>query len=425
MGPLGHSLAALAALGAAPPGLVFLLARPAARVGLRERLGLGFAPGQVTPGCVWVHAASVGEALAAARLVDLLRARGRAICVTTSTATGRDVLRRARPDLPCALAPLDHPWCVEAALARVRPAALVLVETELWPIWIRSAAARGVAVLSVSGRLSERSLGRWRRLPWLARGTAERLDAVGARSQADAERFVALGVPPERVRVTGDLKLEADAMSGALAPDLAAALAGAPILVAASTHAGEEEAAFAALAALESAGHAAVLLLAPRHPDRFGEVAGRALTAGRRVWRRSALGHAPIVPGDVLLLDSVGELPAIFAHASFAFVGGSLVPRGGHNVLEPARAGCPAAVGPHVENVADAVALLAASGALVRVADAAGLARACVEAFADPEAARERGERGRAVVAAAAGSAERSADLVDEILAARAGERRS
>jgi 3-deoxy-D-manno-octulosonic-acid transferase len=417
MGPLGHSLAALAALGAAPPGLLLLLARPRARAGLRERLGFGFALGQVTPGCVWVHAASVGEALAASRLLVRLRAGGRAVCASTQTVTGRDVLRRALPDVPCALAPLDHPWCVEAALARTAPAALVLVETELWPSWIRAASGRGVPVVSVSARLSARSLRGWLRLGPLARGVARRLAAVGARSEEDAARFAALGVPAERIRVTGDLKLDAEVAEGALAPELVAALAGPPLLVAASTHAGEEDAALAALAALEAARVPARLLIAPRHPERFGEVVGRLRTAGRRVRRRSALGEAVLAPGEVLLLDSVGELPAVFAHATLAFVGGTLAPRGGHNVLEPARAGCPVVVGPHVESVAQAVLRLEQGGALVRVADAAGLAQACVELLADPAAARRRGACGRAVVEAARGAVERCAALVEETLA--------
>jgi 3-deoxy-D-manno-octulosonic-acid transferase len=160
------------------------------------------------------------------------------------------------------------------------------------------------------------------------------------------------------------------------------------------------------------------LLVAPRHPERFGEVVGRLLTAGRRVRRRSALGPAELAPGEVLLLDSVGELPAVFARAALAFVGGTLAPRGGHNVVEPARAGCPVIVGPHVENVAQAVRQLEASGALVRVADAAGLARACVELLADPAEARRRAARGRALVEAARGAVERSAALVEEALGA-------
>ena len=421
MGPVGHSLAALAALGALAPGLVLLAVRPALRVGLGERLGFGFRPGEVAPGCLWVHGASVGEILAASRLVDHLVRSGRAVCASTQTPTGREVMRRRRPGIPCALAPLDHPWCVGAALSRVRPRAVVLVEGELWPFWIRGAHERGIPVVCVSARLSERSLRRWRLAGGLARGIARRLAAVGARSEADAERLAAFGVPRERIRVTGDLKLEAAADPPALAPELAALLGSVPLLVAASTHAGEEAAALLALEAAERAGGRAALLLAPRHPQRFAEVEALARAAGRRVRRRSAPGAGALAAGEVLLLDSLGELAGCFSRAALAFVGGTLVPRGGHNVLEPVQAGCPVVVGPHTAQVAHAVALLEPSRALQRVDGAEALARACADALADPQAARRRGARGRDLLASQAGASERSAALVDEVLAGAAG----
>jgi len=422
MGPGGHSLAALAALGSLPVGLGALVLRPRLRVGLPERLGWGLAPGAAAGG-IWVHAASVGEALAALALVDRLRAGGRRVCMSTLTVTGREVVRGRRPDLPCALAPLDHPWCVAAALDRARPAALVLVETELWPAWIRSARERGVRVVSISARLSERSLRRWLRVPWLSGPTARRLAAVGARTPEDAARFAALGVPEARIRVTGDLKLEPPAAPPPPPPELAAALGDAPLLVAASTHVGEEEAALAALGAAEgeaTGDRRPVLLIAPRHPERFGEVARAVRAAGRTLHRRSALGTRPVGGGDVLLLDSLGELGSLFARALCTFVGGSLVDRGGHNVLEPAVAGCPVVVGSHTANVEHAVRLLEAAGAAERIEDAAGLARAFRAALSDPEAARSRGGRGRAAVEAQRGVAERSASLVEEVLACAA-----
>jgi len=419
MGPAGHSLAALAALGSLPVGLGALALRPRLGVGLPERLGWGPAPGAASGG-IWVHGASVGEALAALPLVDRLRAGGRRVFVSTLTVTGRDVVRGRRPDLACALAPLDHPWCVAAALARARPAALVLVETELWPAWIRSAHERGIRVVSISARLSERSLRRWRRVPWLSGPTARRLAAVGARTPEDAARFAALGVPEARIRVTGDLKLEAPAAPPPAPPELAAALGDLPLLVAASTHAGEDEAVLAALRAAEEGAPGdprPVLLVAPRHPERFGEVARAVRAAGRTLHRRSALGERPVRGGDVLLLDSLGELGSLFGRARCTFVGGSLVSRGGHNVLEPAVAGCPVVVGSHTANVEHAVRLLEAVGAAERVADAAGLARTFRRALSDPREARRRGARGRAVVEAQRGVAERSAALVAEVLA--------
>src|SRR5262245_55765145 len=254
----GHALAALAAAGALPLAAGVLAVRPRARIGLRERLGAH----PRAPGALWVHGASVGEVLAAARLVDALRARGHAVVTSSVTPAGRDVLARARPDVPCHLAPLDHPWCVERALARVRPAALVLVETELWPCWIAAAARRGVPVVLVSGRLSDRSYPRYRRLACVVGPTLRRLAAVGARSDADAARFLALGAPAERVAVTGDLKLEVDAEPAPVPADLARLFAALPLVVAGSTHPGEEEAVLAAFEAALAAGVEAALVLA-------------------------------------------------------------------------------------------------------------------------------------------------------------------
>ena len=232
-----------------------------------------------------MHGASVGEILAATRLLDALRASGRPVVASTTSATGRAVLAGARPEVPRCYAPLDHPWCAAAALARVAPAALVLVETELWPSWIAEASRQRVPVVVVSGRISERSLPRYRRFAPLLRGTFARLDAVGARSQADAERFAALGVAPDRISVTGDLKLEAPVRTPAPAADLAGVLAGSRYWVAASTRPGEEEAVLAAHAAAQQAGRASALVLAPRHPERIPEVA-RLLAARGTAWRR-------------------------------------------------------------------------------------------------------------------------------------------
>jgi 3-deoxy-D-manno-octulosonic-acid transferase len=237
---------------------------------------------------------------------------------------------------------------------------------------------------------------------------AARLAAVGARTEPDAARFAELGVPAERIQVTGDLKLLPVADPDGLAPDLAAVLAG-PLLVAASTHAGEEAAALAAFAGAD----AAALVLAPRHPERFDAVAELVRGAGLTLRRRSTLGRAPLAPREVLLLDSLGELPGIFARATAAFVGGSLVDRGGHNVVEAVRAGCPVIVGPHLANVEHAVSLLEPSGALLRIDDAAGLGQAWRRALAEPEAAAACARAGAEALAKAGDAVERSARLVE------------
>ncbi|HEX5064693.1 MAG TPA: glycosyltransferase N-terminal domain-containing protein, partial [Myxococcota bacterium] len=244
MDPFRVSAAVLSALFAGPLAAAALAARPGWRRGLRERLGAG-AP--TAPGAIWIHGASVGEILSALRLVDRLLEEGHRVIASTWTVTGRDVLRRVRPDIPCQLAPIDHPWCVDSALARARPAALVLIETELWPCWISAAERQGIPVALISGRVSDRSYPRYRLLGPLARTTLRRLAAIGARTEVDAERFVALGAAPTRLSVIGDLKLDVGPTRAPLAADLAGALQG-PLVVAGSTHPGEERAVLDALA---------------------------------------------------------------------------------------------------------------------------------------------------------------------------------
>jgi 3-deoxy-D-manno-octulosonic-acid transferase len=344
--------------------------------------------------------------------MDRLRDSGESPVASTMTITGRDLLRRIRPQVPCALAPLDHPWTVEAALRRVRPSALVLVETELWPSWISAAHRRRIPVVVVSGRISDRSFPRYRRIARWLRPILDRIAAIGARGAADAERFTALGADPERVQVTGDLKLEPPREATRLAEDLGAVLGGVPLIVGGSTHEGEEAALLGALALVERAGLRASLALAPRHPDRFDAVEALARREGRAVRRRGRLDARPLAEGEVLLLDSMGELPGLFARATVAFVGGSLVPVGGHNLLEPMLAGRPVLFGPHTENARAAAALALGAGAGRRVSDAAELARFVTEALRDPVAWGAGVEAGRKALEQHRGAAERSLKLI-------------
>jgi len=418
LGLLRHSLAALGAAAVLPVALTGLAIRPTWRVGLRERLGEMPAS---QPGGVWVHAASVGEARAAQTLIYALAAAPagpRAHFISASSPMGREISRQAFPDLPVSLAPIDHPWCVDAALARVRPSVLVMLETELWPQWIAAAARHQVPVAIVSARLSDRSFPRYQRFAPLLRSTLGRLAAVGARGEQDAERFVALGVPADRVRVTGDLKLSSSAAPRALPSDLARLLGDVQCFVAGSTHEGEEDAALSAFDASERAGHAIALVLAPRRLDRVDAVLRKASKAGRRVVRRSeSAGAAPLMAGDVLLLDTLGELAAVYGRAAVAFVGGTLTPVGGHNILEPVGAGCPVLFGPRIENVRQAASLVEAWGAGRRVPDAAGLSDALASMLVDSPAWREAAVRGRAELARHRGAAERSAALVASLVA--------
>lgn len=419
--PLRQAGAALLAAAAAPIGVAALVVRPSWRTGLGERLGLR---SPAVEGPIWVHGASIGEILAATRLVDALRARGHAVLASTMKPTGRAVLARVRPDVPRRLAPIDHPWCVAMALERAAPAALVLVETELWPNWIAAAARRGVPVVVVSARISDRSFGRYQRVGALARRTLGRIAAVGARSAEDARRFAALGLPEDRLEITGDLKLEPPIGEPTLDPALERALGETPFWVAASTHAGEEEAALHALSAAESAGVATALVLAPRYPDeRSGEVRRVVAAHRRRLRVRSRLGDGePLAPGEVLLLDSLGELPAVISRSRLAFVGGSLAPIGGHNVVEPALVARPVVFGPHTHQVRDAAALLLASGGARRVADATELAAAVIEWLRHPAAAKDAGDAARRAIEPHRGATRRCLALVERMIEdARAG----
>lgn len=407
------------AVGLSPALALALLVRPSLRHGLQERLGR-LEP--VAPGCegeIWVHAASVGEAKAACRLVEALEEDGALVRTSTSTQAGRDVFRRDRPHGASTLMPLDHPWCVDATLRRIRPALSVLIETEIWPSWIAGCAREDVPVIIASGRLSDRSFPRYRKLRRVIVPMLRQISAVGARTELDAERFVELGVPESRVRITGDLKLDPPAGQPALSIDLIRALADTPVVIGGSTHESEEDALLDAMAAAEKAGHGYVLILAPRAVARAADVVGLCRKRDRRVHRRSDLSGRHLVPGEVLVLDTIGELAALYATASIAFVGGTLVPVGGHNIVEPVHAGCPVLFGPHVENVRKIAEILAIGDAGRRVANSAMLAEEMISAFNDPDACRVRGEIGRKMLEAHRGSVDATRQMIAEILPAR------
>ncbi len=420
MGLLRHSLAALMAIGLGPLLMAALVARPNLRRGLSERFGRVPEDGIDR---IWVHASSVGEALAACRLVRVLEDDGYAMRASASTIAGRNIFRQNQPDVPSSLAPLDHPWCVDRAIGRGRPALSVLIETELWPNWIAGCARHDLPIVVASGRLSDRSFSRYRRIRPLLGPTLRRIDAVGARTDLDAERFVELGVPEHRVRVTGDLKLDPPAEQPALAIDLIRALADVPVVVGGSTYPNEEAALLDALEGAEKAGHGYVLVLAPRQIERAPELARFCRERRRRVHLRSQLEGRHLVPGEILILDTLGELAAMYATASIAFVGGTLVPIGGHNLVEPVHAGCPVLFGPHHENARKVVGILEVGGAGQCVRDAAELGIAITLAFDDLEACRIRGELGRENLESHRGSVGRTKQMIEEVLG-RAGRRR-
>jgi 3-deoxy-D-manno-octulosonic-acid transferase len=293
-------------------------------------------------------------------------------------------------------APYDLPGCIRRCLARLRPRLLILIETELWPNMLHEAGRAGLPVLIASARISERSSRIYRRLPSLMRGALERNVWVGAQTAADLARFAAMGVMPQRLTVVGNIKfdriLPADIHERG-AQWRAYYAAGRPVWVAGSTHPDEEAIVLEAHRQLRAGHPRALLILAPRHPARFTATAAAIAAKGFQYSRRSGAGSQG--PPDVLLLDSIGELLEFYAAADVAFVGGSLVPVGGHNLLEPAALGVPVVSGPEQFNSPDVARALAEQGALITVHDANELAAALASLIGDPDRRARKGDAAR------------------------------
>ncbi len=362
---------------------------------------------------IWVHNASVGELLAAIPLLRALRARvaDAAVVLSSTSFAGRDLASKAAEADAAVLLPLDLPWAIERALATLRPSLFVFTETEIWPNLLRALARRGVPTVLVSGRISPRSFPRYRWVGRFIRRVLGEISFLGMQSEAEADRVRALGAPAERIAVTGSLKLEGLIPAAAFAIDLPG-----PLWIAASTHGGEEEICIAAYASLRQRFPDLSLLLAPRHLGRLPDVEALLARAGVAYVRRSALDGAWRGAPDVLLLDTLGELAGLYARAAVAFVGGTLVPVGGHNLLEPARAGVPTLFGPHVESVAETAAALEAKGGCRRVGSGEELESTLGELLATPETRRRMGEAAR-LAAASGGAVEKSLEAVTRFLA--------
>jgi 3-deoxy-D-manno-octulosonic-acid transferase len=381
----------------------------------------GFGPRRAGGG-IWVHAVSVGEVQAAAVLIEALRARSPALEITLScaTPTARTRGRALLPGLDVRYAPYDLPGSVRRCLSGLRPRMLIVLETELWPNLLHQAQHAGVPTLIASARVSARSARLYQRLPGLLRASLAAGVWVGAQTDADAQRFVALGVPAHRVSVVGNIKVDRTLPSGLAqrGQQLRARYAAErPVWVAGSTHAGEEPIVLEAHRRLCRSQACTLLILAPRHPQRFDAAAAAVAEQGFRCIRRSIESS-----GDdyqVLLLDTLGELAEFYAAADVAFVGGSLVAIGGHNLLEPAALGLPVLSGPEQFNSPELARALRAQGALTIVHDAAELAGALTRLLADPQARATQGAAGRAAIAANRGALERLLSLIDRLPAAR------
>ena len=357
----------------------------------------------------WLHAVSVGETQAARPLVEALLAQGWRVLLTHMTPTGRATAAALFGDrVRSVYLPWDTPGGADRFLDHFRPAFGAILETELWPNLVARCRARGVPLWLVNARLSERSAAGYRRLPRLTGEALAGLAGVLAQGEADAARLRALGAP--RVTVTGNLKFDAQPSPALIARgrDWRSRWGDRPVWVAASTREGEEADVLAALAVLDPR---VLLVLVPRHPQRFDTVAATVAAAGLRFARRSGEGgidEAADASVRVLLGDSMGEMAAWYAAADIAFVGGSLRPLGGQNLIEPCALGCPVLVGPHTWNFREAAEQAVAAGAALRVADASELGRSVAELLADPVRRATMAEAGRVFAQAHRGATERT-----------------
>jgi len=365
---------------------------------------------------LWLHAVSVGEVGVAATLARALPAE-LPLVVTTVTPTGQE---RAQVALgargPVAYLPFELGFAVRRFFDRFRPGALILIEGDYWPLVLREAEERRVPVAVVNGRVSDRSFRRLLRLRPLLGPLFGGVDRFGMQTEEDRDRLVHLGVDPARVAVTGNLKYESPepVRKPALEADLTRLAGGRPILVAGSTMPGEEEQVLDALVRLGD-GERALLVLAPRHPERWGEVDRLLAERGVERVRRS---HFPAIGRPaVVLLDSLGELAGLYALAAAAFVGGTLVPTGGHNPLEPARFAVPTAVGPAMDNFKEMADQFDREGAWRRVAGPAELAEVWARWLDEPAAARAQGLRAVSLVERNRGALQRTLELLRPLLA--------
>jgi 3-deoxy-D-manno-octulosonic-acid transferase len=383
-----------------------------------ERFALG---GDVRSGGIWVHAVSVGESIAAAPMVRELLKRYPAlpITVTCMTPTGSEQIRKLfGGQVGHAYLPYDLPWLQRRLLRRLQPKIGIIMETELWPNLVAEAGRARVPLVLANARLSARSARGYQRVGALVRPMFAALDWVAVQSQAEALRFIELGVGREQMQVTGSIKFDfrPDPQQGQQAQELRARWGSdRPVWIAASTHAGEDEQVLRAHRQVLDALPDALLILVPRHPERFDSVARQVSETGFGMVRRSS-GALPAADQQVLVGDTMGELVFLYACADLAFVGGSLVPNGGHNYLEPAALGLPVLSGPHRFNFTEISELLEGAGALQVVADEAALAVAVQQWLQDSPARQRAGQAGQAVVADNQGALERLLQGIDRLL---------
>lgn len=393
------------------------------RKGFAERMGRVPARLQVTGAndrVIWVHAVSVGEVAAVAGLVEELRRWSRhRVVISTTTDTGQALARNRFGESNVFYFPLDFAFAIRPYLKALRPQMVVIAETEFWPNFIRLTHASGARIAVVNARISDRSWPRYRRFRGLMRRLLASVDLFLAQTPADAARLKDIGAPPDRVRISGNLKFDIPApVPPAIVENVQASIkasAAEPVLVCGSTVDGEESLLLKAFGNVLVQYPEAVMILAPRHPQRFPAVAALLEQMSIRFWPRSAW-NGGALNGGVLLLDTIGELAALYGLADIAFVGGSLVPRGGHNIIEPAQHGTAVVVGNHMENFRDVVSLFQSRDA-VRIVGPAELPLMFLDLLANEEQRRALGRRAAETLHSQLGATKRTAGELQKLLA--------
>jgi len=396
------------------------------REGLGERLGR--VPVRLwadsTP-AIWVHAVSVGEVLAVSELVKKLSERfpGYRVFVSTTTATGQKLARKHFGEDRVFYFPLDLPFAIRPYLSALRPQLIVLAETEFWPNFLRLAHASGARVAVVNARISDRSWPGYRRFRPVLQKILQDVDLFLAQTEEDAARLRDIGAPVDRVQVSGNLKFDvapppAPAIVANLRSSFQQSSAG-PVIVCGSTVEGEERLLLLAFQSVLASHPMAVMILAPRRPERFEEVAGLLQQLGIRFWRRSSWNEVwsgDAIASGVFLVDTIGELASLYALADVAFVGGSLVPGGGHNIIEPAQYGVPIMVGNHTENFRDIISLFQSHDA-VRIVGPAEFPLVLMDLLANQAERVALGRRGAETLRSQMGATEKTLQALEQLLA--------
>ena len=403
--------------------------------GLRERLGQ-IPKIDLSQPVIWLHCVSVGETEAARPLVRELRRRlpNHRLVISTTTVTGQQVARRAFAQEAAAIFyfPIDWPWTVRRVLDALNPAAVLVMETELWPNLLRECGRRAIPVALVNGRISPNSYRRYKWVRGFMRRVLDNLILALMQTDDDAERIAGIGLDDRRIRIVGNMKFDSAPPSIAdsnLASDIGRRFgfeSDRPLIVAASTHAPEEIAVIEAFKRISKINERARLLIAPRHPERFDEVARLLAQSGFQWSRRTAAPSVEDTSSDIVLLDSIGELRAAYQLAEIAFLGGSLIPHGGQNVLEPAAQGVCVITGSHTHNFAAITRALLAADALRQLPNLtmteapAALAAAITELLGDDSRRRAIAARARKVCEQNRGATQRTAEIIVNLLEARA-----